>query len=863
MGGTVQADDPSEVDVIAPGIAVQKTVNGVDTLQGTNGTIVVYSLVVTNTGDVALTNVVVLDAALSYSNNIASLAAGAAQTFAVTSSITADLTNIVNVIGYPPVGVPPTNSDPAVVDRINPGIGIVNTVGPGAYPGGELATGTNNTPVTYWFVVSNTGDVALTSVVLTNTQLGVTTNLGTLIAGQSVTVEVASAITVDLTNTAAVVGTDPVGGTVQADDPSEVDVINPAILIFKTVNGLEYVAGTNGSPVVYSLLVTNSGDVILTNVVVQDTLLSYSNNLISLGAGQSITLFVNSVISGDLTNMASVIGYPPVGVPPTNSDTAVVDLVHPGYLLSKVVISPTNRPAVVTENIVFSLTIQNTGDVTLVGIPVQDIYETNYLSFVSALPAADDFVNDGTSTWADIGPLPAGASTSIVVTYQAVATSLGLNRTNTVTAAPTTPPGFPPVSPKTNTTTYAAQFGWLGDTVWVDLDSDGQPDEDLNAQGLNGIKVRLYSIAGGVTNLAATTTTFTSGGRRGYYLFTNLVLGLYQVEVDLTTVPSNLDVITTARRIDAELTPNGFFINADFGFIADRPTEVSLMYFRGAPAEGGVSLTWATAVERENLGYHIYRAATEDGTPARLTTDLIPGTGTGEGRTYQWLDETAAEGGTYFYWLEDVEYDGDATRHGPVRVHLGAEQLPGVQFLSVTGGLHLIRATTLAAAGLPVYSVNADELALYLNGEPAALYSSAEGRPLRETDAVLVYVPAAGASIEVALAADALRMQTVYAGPSWDEGQTWMGVAENGRQLDFVTGPEYVRYLLADFAESTAWVVDVSDPAQPVMLVGVEMMQTAQGIGLYLSYSGEGERRCLAVTPAGLQELKAEDIQRK
>ncbi len=87
-----------------------------------------------------------------------------------------------------------------------------------------------------------------------------------------------------------------------------------------------------------------------------------------------------------------------------------------------------------------------------------------------------------------------------------------------------------------------------------------------------------------------------------------------------------------------------------------------------------------------------------------------------------------------------------------------------------------------------------------------------------------------------------------------------MGVAEDGRQLDFVTGPEYVRYLLADFAESTAWVVDVSDPAQPVMLVGVEMMQTAQGVGLYLSYSGEGERHCLAVTPAGLQELKIEDI---
>ena len=247
-------------------------------------------------------------------------------------------------------------------------------------------------------------------------------------------------------------------------------------------------------------------------------------------------------------------------------------------------------------------------------------------------------------------------------------------------------------------------------------------------------------------------------------------------------------------------------------------------------------------------------------TPERITPAQIPGTGTGAGRTYAWTDAAVEANGTYFYWLEDVEYDGDTKRHGPVRVKLGDDTTLGVPFLVHTGGLHVIRAATLAAAGLPVYSMNADELAVRINGEMVQAYVTAEDRPLREADTVLVYVPAAPATVQVGTAPDAGRMDVVYAGPTWDDGETWMGVAERGQRLAFVARPEYVRYLLADFDDHSAWVLDVSKPTQPRLLVGVESVRTGAGTGLYLSYPVEQEAACLAVTAAGLQEIKAEDL---
>jgi|GEM_PF-2474869 len=881
-----------------------------------------YRYTIINTGNTYLSSITVTDDVLGVVGTITGpMAPGASSVLTTTAfNVTADVTNIAYVVGTPVDQFGTTlpflelvrDDDPAIVDVVSPGYTLAkNRLSP---TGRAAQVGEG---VDFEITLVNTGDVTLVTVPVVDTYetayLTFTgavpptvdvsndgqldwVNVGPVPAGASTTLVVrfvaaASSLGLDRTNT--VVASPTVPPTVPPVFPktneAPYDVSQAGYLLTK-IRTAPVDSARIGDAVTFEITIVNTGDVAFVTLPVTDryetVYLTYDSavpvtddntndgeivwsDVGPLPVGASTTLVVNFIAAGssaglDRTNVVTTWPTTPPDEPPVPPSTsqAPYRVSISGYLLTKTRLSPTNRPAVVEENVVFELTVQNTGDVALATVPLEDVYETAYLAFSNAVPPVDDDTNDGVLNWTDVGPVAPGASTSVVVTFQAIASSDGLDRTNTVTAAPTVPPGEPPVFPKTNEAPYAARFGWLGDTVWVDLDSDGQPDENLNAQGLNGIAVRLYRIVNGTTNLVDSTTTSSSGGQRGYYLFTNLVLGLYQVEVDLTTVPSNLDVITTARRINAELTPNGFFINADFGFIAARPTEVSLMYFRGAPAEGGVSLTWATASERENLGYHLYRADSADGPPQRITADLIPGAGTGEGRAYQWLDTAAEAGEIHYYWLEDVEYDGDTTRHGPVRVNLGEEQLPGVPFLVEAGGVYVVTAQTLADAGLPVYSINADELTLTMNGEPAALFTPAEKRALRKGEAVLVYVPEDGADLVFGIGPGGLRMESVYAGPSWDDGETWLGVAEQGRALAFTAQPGFVRYLLADFEGIDAWVLDISRSRQPRLLIGMETIQTAQGTGFYLSYPVTKDADCIAVTPQAMQELTTEQLKR-
>ena len=67
-------------------------------------------------------------------------------------------------------------------------------------------------------VIANAGDVTLTNVAVSDPLLGLSTNVGDLAAGQSITVTVAATISSDLTNTVSVTGVPPtgipVGGTV-------------------------------------------------------------------------------------------------------------------------------------------------------------------------------------------------------------------------------------------------------------------------------------------------------------------------------------------------------------------------------------------------------------------------------------------------------------------------------------------------------------------------------------------------------------------------------------------------------------------------------------------------------------------------
>ena len=99
----------------------------------------------------------------------------------------------------------------------------------------------------------------------------------------------------------------------------------------------------------------------------------------------------------------------------------------------------------------------------------------------------------------------------------------------------------------------------------------------------------------------------------------------------------------------------------------DTALPVGLISFTATPGDGQVTLKWVTESERDNLGFTIYRSLSEKRDYQRITSELIPGAGNSAYRNeYEYVDKSLTNGVTYWYKLEDVDYDGNTSLHGSV-----------------------------------------------------------------------------------------------------------------------------------------------------------------------------------------------------
>ncbi|MDX9955047.1 MAG: S8 family peptidase [Anaerolineae bacterium] len=100
------------------------------------------------------------------------------------------------------------------------------------------------------------------------------------------------------------------------------------------------------------------------------------------------------------------------------------------------------------------------------------------------------------------------------------------------------------------------------------------------------------------------------------------------------------------------------------------PTAVDLVRFDGNTHETGIEVTWETAMEIDNVGFHLYRMAEGEGLWTRLNAEIIPAQAPGSmmGAVYTFADTTAQANVTYLYRLDDVDVSGKVTTHGPITV---------------------------------------------------------------------------------------------------------------------------------------------------------------------------------------------------
>ncbi|NNC74963.1 MAG: DUF11 domain-containing protein, partial [Acidimicrobiia bacterium] len=130
-------------------------------------------------------------------------------------------------------------------------------------------------------------------------------------------------VVADFTNSATATGTPPIGADVTSTDTAIVDVVDPSITITKDPATQTILTGTNAT---FSITVTNTGDVDLSNVAVADPLVPACDNSIGLlVVGGSVTYPCEATaVALGFTNLAIVGAVGPLGALPPSGDTADV-----------------------------------------------------------------------------------------------------------------------------------------------------------------------------------------------------------------------------------------------------------------------------------------------------------------------------------------------------------------------------------------------------------------------------------------------------------------------------------------------------------------------------------------------------------
>jgi len=413
------------------------------------GDVITYSFVVTNTGNVTLTNVVVSDPLADLVmpvTTIATLLPGATNAVTLTATYAlkqadieaGEVRNTASVTGTytdPVTGpqiVPPVPSNEVVVplDR-HPAIALVKSAVSGLSDPAVVGE-----VITYSFTVTNTGNLDLTLVEINDPLPGLTPNrfvVGNLAPATSQTFTATYAIVQadidrgEVVNQATATGTsiggpatDLSGPTITTDEPVVVPVLPeaPGMTIAKSgtfANGGGYTRV--GDVIDYSFVVTNTGNVPLDNVTPRELLLTFGGiaatgattpitpGPLTLAVGAQATFTTQYVVTQDDINRSAGIAD---GVSNTADATATYGVDPITATQDTAVLSiPPQEPADITISKRALVSTIRRGDTVpyLIVIKNNSLADVGLVTITDRIPAGFVFV-DGSATVNDVPITP-------------------------------------------------------------------------------------------------------------------------------------------------------------------------------------------------------------------------------------------------------------------------------------------------------------------------------------------------------------------------------------------------------------------------------------------------------------------------
>jgi uncharacterized repeat protein (TIGR01451 family) len=467
------------------------------------GDTITYAFTVTNTGNVTLTNVKVTDPLVTILGGpLPSLAPGAANstTFTATYTLTqADVdagtrANTATTAGTPPTGTDITaDGSETTALGASPSLAILKagTLDDSVVvPAGRADLGDK---IDYTFTVTNTGNVTLTNVVVTDPLVPTfTCTIATLAPGANDNTCATSYTLINqtdlnagsLTNTASVTGKPPTGANVNATDSETTPLTGAPALTLAKAGSLDdaVMAPTGradvGDTINYTFAVTNSGNVTLTNVKITDplipalaantacTIASLAPGATDNGCTGTYTLTQSDVNAGARANTASVTGKPPTGANVGTTDSTTVPLTAaPAITFTKagtldMTVVPLATRSDVGDKIAYVFKVTNTGNVTLTNVRITD----PLMPAVAAAPAC---------TIATLAPGAANSACTGSYTLTQADVDAG-TRANTASVAATPPTGADLTTTDTKTITLPSDSTiTLAKTGTLDLGANG------------------------------------------------------------------------------------------------------------------------------------------------------------------------------------------------------------------------------------------------------------------------------------------------------------------------------------------------------------------------------------------------------
>lgn len=332
--------------------------------------------------------------------------------------------------------------------------------------------------ITYSFAFTNTGDVPLTDIRIDEGEFTGTGNApvavcpagpvapdATVTCTATYTATQADVDAGSISNTATGTGTPPGGFPVPpVSPPSQITVPAPpapSLTVVKTADEAAQADLVVGQEITYSFLVTNTGNVTLKDVTVNEGNFSGAGELgdvvcpaeaASLAPAAVITctatytVVQEDVDAGSITNTATATGTPPGTTPPPVSPPSGVTVPTPNAPAMTVLkTASTDKVTTVGQVLTYSFFLTNTGNVTL----------TNVSAVEGEFTGTGDL--SAVTCPAEAASLAPAMSVTCTATYTVTLADLNAGTiTNTATGTGTTP-GGPAINSAPSTVKLAAQ----------------------------------------------------------------------------------------------------------------------------------------------------------------------------------------------------------------------------------------------------------------------------------------------------------------------------------------------------------------------------------------------------------------------